>query len=598
MKIKNIGISKLTFLLIGFFVYSSVLFNQRWKTDSVIANDVCFYYVYLPAAFIYHDLTFNYINDKLPPEVLNKSGRCTTEDGKHHYTKMACGYAIMLTPFFLTAHLLVTLFGEHANGYSYMYSMFICLATLIYFLIGLFYLRKTLLRFFGEKTTAYALLAIALATNLYTYTTYSLDCAHTFSFCAISIFIWLSIKWHEAPTFKLSILIGLLLGLITLIRPSNIVIIIFLMLYGIINRESFRNKIRMFWEHKTKVLIIVFCFFIGISPQLILWKIQTGQFIYYSYGDETFFFLHPHIFKGLFSFRNGLFIYTPILILAIPGLFFAWKNRKQFFIATLIFIAVNFYVVFSWWCWWYGGSFSIRPMIDSYALMGLPLGAFFQGFGRINNLTKNILISLLVIFILLNQFQTLQVQTGVMHYSDMTFNTYKKIFGRLAFPKGYMESLEHPDIDYAMIGLPERNYSDSFPFLNGGERSKVLIIASNGKYVCADHDRQGLMIANRDVAEKWEEFDVVMEMFARAKFISFENKYVCADPDSKNMLLANRDRPGEWELFWVFPLGNNKFALKTRTNKKFIKINPSNNNILEATSDSISVNETFEIIAQ
>lgn len=38
---------------------------------------------------------------------------------------------------------------------------------------------------------------------------------------------------------------------------------------------------------------------------------------------------------------------------------------------------VFIYVIFSWWCWWYGGAFGLRAMIDIYGLLALPLGVFF-----------------------------------------------------------------------------------------------------------------------------------------------------------------------------------------------------------------------------
>ena len=52
-------------------------------------------------------------------------------------------------------------------------------------------------------------------------------------------------------------------------------------------------------------------------PQMIYWNEMTGHWLYFSYGsDERFFFGDPAIIKGLFSYRKGLFIYTPLLLFA------------------------------------------------------------------------------------------------------------------------------------------------------------------------------------------------------------------------------------------------------------------------------------------
>ena len=60
-------------------------------------------------------------------------------------------------------------------------------------------------------------------------------------------------------------------------------------------------------------------------PQMIYWKEMTGRWLYFSYGsDERFFFGDPAIIKGLFSYRKGLFIYTPLLLFAFAGVISLW----------------------------------------------------------------------------------------------------------------------------------------------------------------------------------------------------------------------------------------------------------------------------------
>lgn len=42
----------------------------------------------------------------------------------------------------------------------------------------------------------------------------------------------------------------------------------------------------------------------------------------YTYGDVSFDFLHPQISNVVFSFRKGLFVYTPMLFFAMVA--FIW----------------------------------------------------------------------------------------------------------------------------------------------------------------------------------------------------------------------------------------------------------------------------------
>ncbi len=598
MRLKQLGSSKLSLLFVLLFIWSALLINKQWTPhDRVISNDLNFYYIYLPATFIYHDLTFNYVNNKLPIEVFRSSWTLTTPN-KRHVSKMSSGFAIMLTPFFLMAHFYELITNGPANGYTDTYSLFICLATFFYLMIGLVYQHKTLSHFFDERTTSFTIVGLGLATNIYYYSTYAFSNPHVFSFCLFSIFIWKTIQWHHKSTLRDSILLGLLLGLITIMRPNNVVIVLFPLLFGVYNRSSLMDKMKLMTQNKMNILVAILAFGIGILPQLIIWKIQTGHFIYYSYQKEHFYFSHPHVLDGFFSFRNGMFIYAPVLLLVIPGFIFVWKKGRQFAMATSFFFVINAIIVFSWWCWWYGGSFGIRAMIESYAILALPIGCFIQEFGKANKWRNYAITIFIGLCVVLNQFQCLQEQTSLLHYSDMTFKTYKLIFGRLTWPAGYAESLNHPDIEKAFMGEPERNFTATFPFLQGGKFKNVSFKAANGMFVSADLDVQNKLIADRRKPNNWEIFRMDMEDFGTCHLHSWNNKFVYADPYEHPQLTANRDQAGNWETFFVESFPNNKFAIKAASNNKYIKLNQQNNNLLEATSEVVGANELFEIIPQ
>ena len=64
--IKKISFSKIVFWLLLVSMLYSVFSLKRWsmaETNAKIINwDVTSYYSYLPAAFIYHDITFEFIS--------------------------------------------------------------------------------------------------------------------------------------------------------------------------------------------------------------------------------------------------------------------------------------------------------------------------------------------------------------------------------------------------------------------------------------------------------------------------------------------------------------------------------------------------------
>jgi hypothetical protein len=189
-------------------------------------------------------------------------------------------------------------------------------------------------------------------------------------------------------------------------------------------------------------------------PQLLYWKYLTGNYFYYSYGDEKLLFTHPHVLQGLFGFRKGWLIYTPIMSFAVAGFFLIKKDnpwRNCIWIVTPIFI----YIIYCWWCWWYGGSYGSRPMVDIYALLGIPFAACIQHVVKLK--WYNVYLwSIIIFFISYNALQIMQYRTALLHYDSMTREAYFKILFRKEYPVNTPETfiplLKKPDYDAAKRG--------------------------------------------------------------------------------------------------------------------------------------------------
>ena len=464
ISIKNISFSKFTLAFLFIFMICSVFSLKRWsmaETPQKIINwDVTSYYSYLPAIFIYHDITFEFIK-KYPEKNFGEKHEFfyQTAPNGSKVAKFTMGTAIMYTPFFLIAHLSAHLFHYEANGFSIPYEFFLAISSLFYLLIGLIFLRKLFLLFFNEVATGITLISIMLGTNLYYYSTTEPAMSHAYSFSLVSIFLFQFIKWYENPNYKKSILIGLLFGLIVLIRPVNCIILIFPLLYGIYSKRTFIDKLNILLSSRKHLVIAAFSNFLVFIPQLFYWKYLTGHWLFYSYLNESFYFNHPHILSGLFSYRNGWLTYTPIMIFAFVGMIFLLKKHKNIILPALFFLLINIYVAYSWWTWWYGGSFGSRPMIDSYPIMALPIAALFQ---TVLNKSKFVSISLIIIitsFIGLNLFQSFQKRTGIIHWDAMSKESYWYVFLKsdLTFDERVVQDklLVHPDYDNALLGKEE-----------------------------------------------------------------------------------------------------------------------------------------------
>lgn len=428
------------------------VFNlSRWKNNSVIIHDIQVYYSYLPALFIYNDLSFQFkYKEGIAKEVSDNVWYLTTPEGKP-VQKMTCGLSLLYAPFFFIGHAFALLLEEPANGYSTVYQMAIALSSLFYAWVSIFIMRKLLRTFFDDRSTALTLAFVYLGTNLFFYIISEGAMSHNYSVFVITLFLYLCVKWIENKKAFLLFLIGLTGGLAALIRPVNAIIFLFPLLYFILSLKKEELKK---YASVSSLLLLIAGGLLAISPQLFYWKTATGSWIYYSYSDEGFFFLNPAIMKGLFSFRKGWLIYTPLVLFGLWGFYWLYKKQKSIAIPSILIIAIYSYVAFSWWCWWYGGSFGMRAMIDVLPFIALGFAAFSENMlnNQENPYSTKLYVAAVLLGIGLNQFQVYQYRKGILHYDSMTSQAYWKIFGQIHYPENYDTFVESPDYEAAKRG--------------------------------------------------------------------------------------------------------------------------------------------------
>jgi hypothetical protein len=445
-------------LLLIFISWLSWFVKYREYERNHIVWDVISYYSYLPATFIENDLKLSFI-DHHEDEYSHKYWPERTAAGAK-VIKTTCGLSILYLPFFLGGHAVAKLTGAAADGFSVPYQFGLLLGSLFYVFIGLVFLRKLLLFYFNDLTVAITLLVVFLGTNLFWYSTRDALMPHAFLFSIISVLLYNIKRWNDRVTFTRTLITGLLFGLLCLIRPTMIFLSLIFLLYDIRNFTDVKRRSRFFWSHRKYLLVLVTGFIIPIIPQLLYWHYNTGQWIFYSYGEERFYWNHPHIYEGLIGFRKGWLLYTPVMILAITG-FFVFKKFSEFKSGVLTVFIILLIVNFSWWAWWYGGSFGQRSMIDIYPLLAIPFANFIS-----NTLNKSKLVRtgtglLLVSLIYINVFQTWQFERGIIHYDGMTLKSYGAGFLKRSVSSYWWAHLKQPDYDRARAGLNESRSATS-----------------------------------------------------------------------------------------------------------------------------------------
>lgn len=398
-----------------------------------IAGDAQAYYAYLPAIFIYQDLAYGFVDDVnqhyYPPE---HQKSFLKPAGKGKVNKTFPGIALLYLPFFLLAHALAILFGLEADGYSTVYQVCFDLGLWFYLFLGLICFVKILTKVgFKLRTANLSATLILLGTNIVFYSVYDQSVTHIYNFFLINALLLCLLRYKENPQFWLLGVASFLIALIGIIRPTNF-LVFFLILFFIPDFNFYKGLFSDAFKPKNGLRILLISASVLCIP-FVLWKIQTGNWVVYSYGEEGFDFAHPHFVDFIFSYLKGWLVYTPLALMGLLiGFFFLYKrDQRQFFIG-LVFHFVSIYVFSSWWCWYYGAGMGQRVMIDHYILLGFLLALILERLAE-KKVLKMTFLTLAVLCIGLNLAQAYQIGNGILTGGSATKQQYWENF--LVFEK-------------------------------------------------------------------------------------------------------------------------------------------------------------------
>jgi hypothetical protein len=449
--------SWLAYVIVGTVCIYTVFNLAHWRRDGrVIAWDVVSYYGYLPAHFIYGDVTLKNPNSNFQKYRGEHIFWLQGNKDQGQFFKTTMGLSLLYAPFFLIADHYAANSEVEANGFTWPYKFAICMSTLFYLLFGMFFLRKFLIKYFEDKVVGWTLMFIVLSTNLLFYIVLGVGMPHCYIFALLSFLLYLWDQYLDKEKKRHLLLASFIIGLLVLIRPVTLLFVMFLFLWNGKVQFSLKERISLILRHKWLFILGAGIAFSTLIPQLYYWKLATGNWIQYSYSEEGFFFNDPKIIKCLFSFRKGWLIYTPIMAFALIGLIKMLRDRHKYRgLAILVILTVYFYLASTWWVWWYGGGYGLRAMIDIYAILAFPLAYFIQIVSLKTPKIKTAIFSLMILFLSYNCFQIRQVHEGLLHHDAMTFAAYKKIFLKLrpdVTPDQLEPYLDHPDYDEAIKG--------------------------------------------------------------------------------------------------------------------------------------------------
>lgn len=357
-------------------LFSAFLFlalNKHSKDDyrsyrSVLWADASGYHIYNPLWFIYG----NDFRD-MPDSINYKTGTgfSFNEESGRVITKYTSGVAILQAPFFLTAHLLSGPLGFPSDGFSPIYHRAIMVAGAFYGLLGLFFSFLFLKKYFFEKISLLTVAVFFLCTNLFYYTLDASGFLHVYSFFLISGITLLTSRIYEKPNFNNFLLLALAFALAVLIRPTNIILIFFILFFG--NEFSIQDRILFFRKHIRQILFAGTLSTVVFLPQSVYWWQSFRSPIVYSYGEEGFaFLLSPKLIQVWFSTNNGLFTWAPVLFISVAGMVLSVRNKNNTGVLVTLLFFISSYLFSSWWNYWFGCAMGARSFVEYYPLLMYP----------------------------------------------------------------------------------------------------------------------------------------------------------------------------------------------------------------------------------
>ncbi len=389
--------------------------NQAHTPVNFVVGDAGDYYSYLISIFINHNLA----NQTATDWYILKVGSGTIN-------VHPIGESILLMPFFFIGYALAFCLGSPLNGLSAPFQASLGCAAIFYVVLGLYFLKQLLV--LNGHSIKISLLMIALVlfgTNLFNYTIFEAGMSHVYSFALVSVFLYYSYLYVANFSNKNLYLSFLTLGIIALVRPNN-VIIVFSVLFWLKNWEQFKNVFLKTIQSKHFYFALLLSLSI-VAIQNAIWFYQSGQWFHQTYKADGFYWTNPQIFKMLFGFDNGFFIYTPLCFVFLLGFIFLYKQNRFAFWSGLLFLSVLIYFFASYWAYTYFDGLGIRVLVDYYALFTI-IGAKVVDVMLSSKLLSLCTSPVLVFLVFLNLVYCYQNNRGIILRAGMKFEQWKYTF--------------------------------------------------------------------------------------------------------------------------------------------------------------------------
>jgi hypothetical protein len=210
-----------------------------------------------------------------------------------------------------------------ADGFSTPYMAAACFASALYSFLGLLITHALLVRWGGVGTSAAtpAVLGVWLATPVLYYTTLAAAFAHACSVFVAALLVWLFLRARDRAQSGARLLDWALLGaaggLASLVREQEGLLLLIPAAWLLLQLRRAPMVIVL------RGLAMGAAALLAFAPQLLAYRALNGHFGPSRLVGRKMMWTSPHLLEVLFDPGHGLFLWSPLLLLAVAGLVLA-----------------------------------------------------------------------------------------------------------------------------------------------------------------------------------------------------------------------------------------------------------------------------------
>lgn len=377
--------------MLGVLFLLSLPLSNPW-----IRGDGVGYYAFARSMLIEHRLDFT--KDWQAANASFRMGRIDAEGNLNaaEYTPtghldnhFSVGPAILWSPFLVLTHagvLIYDSFGGRtpADGFSKPYRVAMAFGTAVYGFLALVISFALARKYVSERWAFLATLGIWLASSLPVYMYFNPSWSHAHSAFMVAVFLSYWLHTRSERTLAQWALLGAIGGLMMDVYYLSAIV---LLLPAVESMAAYCEGLRgsstqTIGRLLTRNLAFGAVVFVVFTPTLITKKLIYGGYLNLGYR-ESWYWRSPAFLKVAFSADHGLFSWTPILILAVAGLFLLRRIDRVVATYLIVVFVVFLYAMGCYQNWDGLSSFGNRFFVSLTPMFVLGLAAFFDWLDRI-----------------------------------------------------------------------------------------------------------------------------------------------------------------------------------------------------------------------